>query len=89
VRQQENRQMAFEQRDNSGAVFVNDRKEKDTHPDRTGSAMIDGRMYYISGWLKKTRDGQPFLSLAFKPKDGDDAQPKKSRADDLNDSLPF
>ena len=37
--------MAFEQRDNSGAIFVNDRKEKDTHPDRSGSALIDGREY--------------------------------------------
>jgi len=60
--------MAYEQRDNSGSIFVNDRKEKDTHPDRTGTAMIDGVMYYVSGWLKQGNKG-PFLSLAFKRKD--------------------
>lgn len=60
--------MAYEQRDNSGSIFVNDRKEKDTHPDRTGTAMIDGVMYYVSGWLKQSAKGQ-FLSLAFKRKD--------------------
>jgi hypothetical protein len=65
--------MAYEQRDNSGSVFVNDRKEKDTHPDRTGTAMIDGVMYYVSGWLKQSTKG-PFLSLAFKRKDD---QPKR------------
>lgn len=60
--------MAYEQRDNSGSVFVNDRKEKDTHPDHTGTAMIDGVMYYVSGWIKQGQKGQ-FLSLAFKRKD--------------------
>ena len=57
--------MAYEQRDNSGSIFVNDRKEKDTHPDRTGTAMIDGVMYYVSGWIKQGSKVQ-FLSLAFK-----------------------
>lgn len=60
--------MAYEQRDNSGSIFVNDRKEKDTHPDRTGTAMIDGVMYYVSGWIKQSAKGQ-FLSLAFKRKE--------------------
>ena len=60
--------MAFEQQDNSGAIFVNDRKEKDTHPDRSGSARINGVDYWVSGWLRKTKDGNPYLSLAFKEK---------------------
>lgn len=62
--------MAYEQRDNSGSIFVNDRKEKDNHPDRTGTAMIDGVMYRIAGWLKQGQKG-PFLSLAFKPMEDD------------------
>jgi hypothetical protein len=65
--------MAYEQRDNSGTIFVNDRKEKDTHPDRSGTAMIDGVMYYVSGWLKQGSKG-PFLSLAFKRKEDQPAQ---------------
>jgi hypothetical protein len=68
--------MAYEQRDNSGSVFVNDRKETDKHPDRTGTAMIDGVMYYVSGWIKQSAKGQ-FLSLAFKRKDD---QPAPQRA---------
>ena len=58
--------MAFEQRDNSGSVFVNDRKTEDHHADRTGKAMIDGKMYFVDGFLKKTSDGKPFLALRFK-----------------------
>lgn len=54
--------------DNSGIVFVNDRKEKEAHPDRTGTACIDGVDYYISGWVKKGAKGS-FLTLSFKKKE--------------------
>jgi hypothetical protein len=70
--------MAFEQRENSGAIFVNDRKTEDTHPDRAGTALIGGVEYWVSGWLKKSRDGQPYLSLAFKPKNETAAKPKNA-----------
>lgn len=97
--------MAYEQRDNSGTVFVNDRKESEKHPDRTGTAMIDGVMYYVSGWIKEGAKGK-FMSLAFKRKEqpaqhGQQAaagpkpsaqQAKKTyvaRNDDMNDDVPF
>ena len=81
-----------EQRDNSGAVFKNERKEKDTHPDRTGSAMIGGVEYWVSGWLKDAGRG-PFLSLAFKRKDeGKQSKPQPAPESDGNpteDDVPF
>ena len=86
--------MAFEQRDNSGSVFVNDRKEKDSHPDRTGSAMIDGVQYWVSGWIKSGAKGQ-FLSLAFKKKEKQQAAQRVEGGgsariqDDMNDDIPF
>lgn len=53
--------------DNSGALYVNDRKQKDSHPDRSGKATIDGVEYYVSAWIKESKkDGSKFLSLAFK-----------------------
>ena len=68
--------MPYEQKDNSGAMFVNDRKERDSHPDRRGEAMIDGKMYWVSGWIKEGKKGK-WMSLAFKPKD----QPQRSTPD--------
>jgi hypothetical protein len=75
--------------DNSGIVYVNDRKEKGSHPDRTGTATIDGREYWISGWLKKGDKG-PFLSLSFKPKEAETQKRDGGRQRDEDDSsIPF
>ena len=59
------------QKDNSGVLFVNDRKKQDSQPDRTGNCTIGGKEYWISGWVKEssTQKGKVFLSLAFQPKD--------------------
>jgi uncharacterized protein (DUF736 family) len=76
--------MAFEQRDNSGSLWVNDRKTADNHPDRTGRVMVDGKLYFLNGWLKKTRDGKPYLSLSIKAK-----QETASGGGSLDDAIPF
>lgn len=60
------------ERDNSGALFTNDRKQSDRHPDWTGKAMVDGVEYRVSAWKKTSRDGNDFISLAFsKPAERD------------------
>ena len=62
---------------NSGALFVNPKKSTDKHPDRTGSLNVDGVDYWISGWLKKDKNGNPFLSLSVNPKE---EKPRQSSA---------
>ena len=57
--------MAYEQRDNSGTLFKNDKKTTDAHPNATGKAMIDGVMYQVSAWTKDGSKGK-FQSLSFK-----------------------
>ena len=59
----------FTPRDNSGSIFINDRKTGESQPDRRGTCLIAGRKFKISGWLKKDAQGQPFLSLSFTPID--------------------
>lgn len=56
------------QRDMSGILFKNNRKEKDSHPDYTGTATIDGTEYWMSAWLKDGQKGR-FMSFAFTPKE--------------------
>lgn len=61
--------MAFEQRDNSGSLFKNNKREKDSHPNATGTCMIDGIEYWVSAWTKYDKNGAAWQSLAFKRKD--------------------
>tara|TARA_R110000744_G_scaffold146105_1_gene258929 strand:- start:1667 stop:1906 length:240 start_codon:yes stop_codon:yes gene_type:complete len=52
--------------DNSGVLFVNDRKEKENQPDYTGNVVVDGVKKRLAGW-KKTSKSDPsksFLSLS-------------------------
>ena len=61
--------MAYEQRDNSGTLFKNERKtEGDNKPNMTGKAMIDGVMYFFDAWTKEGAKGR-FQSVSFKRMD--------------------
>lgn len=53
-----------EKKDNSGTLSTNKNKEKDTHPDKKGKALINGVKYWVSAWEKEGEYG-PFLSLSF------------------------
>lgn len=80
--------------DLSGALFKNDRKEKDTHPDYKGQCEIDGTEYWISAWLKTSKEGRKFMSLAFEPKDKPKQRQKDERyragaPDPADDDIPF
>ena len=92
--------MSYEQKNMTGSLFRNTRKEKDTHPDYSGSIRINGRDLWMSGRLREDKNGQKYFSLAFKPKDGTAYRPvpaQEFEADakrvfpdaDLDDSVPF
>lgn len=55
---------------NRGALFDNERKEKDTHPDYSGNLNVDGKEYWVSGWEKLDNNGDfKLISLSVKPKE--------------------
>ena len=77
-----------------GAIFRNEKKESEKHPDMTGSLNVGGTEYYVSAWTKVSKKGQKFLSLSVKAKDAVAApalkQAKQAIDDDFDDdSLPF
>lgn len=94
--------MAYEMKDNSGSLFKNDKREKDTHAHARGSAMIDGVEYYVDAWTNTTSKGDKYQSLKFKRKEqaapgardqqhrqnlgGGGFQPSR---EELDDDLPF
>ncbi|MNO26523.1 hypothetical protein D3C76_163770 [compost metagenome] len=74
---------------NRGALFVNDRKEKDTHPDYRGTAEVEGVECWISCWIKEPRGGgKKYLSLAFTPKE-EQASSAPRRTATSNDAADF
>jgi len=55
---------------NKGILGRNKRKEKDTHPDHSGSINIEGVEYWLSAWIKTNNStGEKFFSLSVKPKE--------------------
>ncbi len=61
--------MAYEQRELSGSLFKNDKREKDTHPHAKGTALIDGVEFWVSAWTKESAKGERYQSLAFQKKE--------------------
>lgn len=84
--------MSYEQKNMSGSLFRNTRKEKDTHPDYAGSCVIEGRHYWINAWTKEA-NGKKFFSFAFKPKEQGarkpEAKSEAAPAGDDNSECPF
>lgn len=75
---------------NRFALFKNERKEKDTHPDMTGTINVDGVEYYLNAWTKEGKKGK-FLSGSIKLKEDKPAAPKPATvdADPFGEDLPF
>jgi hypothetical protein len=56
---------------NRGAIWKNDDKREDNHPDFKGSLNVDGVEYWVSAWKRKEGASakSPALSFSIKPKD--------------------
>jgi hypothetical protein len=76
---------------NRGALFRNDDKDPndDKERDYNGTLDVEGTEYWISGWVKTSKAGKKYLSLSVKAKAEKPPASEKSRADDLNDQIPF
>jgi len=82
--------MSYEQRDMSGSLFKNDKREADNHPNAKGKAMIDGTMYYVDAWTKKDKNGNPWQSLSFKRIEQQAAAPTSGKTvADMDSDIPF
>lgn len=80
-----------QRKDNSFALFKNDRKEKDTHADYQGSLMVDGKEYWINAWINEPKGGgQKYMSGTVKPKEQRQApQGRPQRDRDYDGGAPF
>lgn len=84
--------MADYDQTNRGSIWKNEKKEKDTHPDLTGSLNVNGVEYWVSAWKRKpdASPKAPALSFSVKPKeDGKPQSRPAGRSGDIEDDIPF
>jgi hypothetical protein len=76
---------------NRGALFRNDDKDPNDDRDRdyNGTLDVEGTEYWISGWVRTSRNGKKYLSLSVKPKQDKPPPTNKSRAGDFGDEIAF
>jgi len=74
---------------NRGSLFKNDKKETDGHPDYKGQLNVNGQDFWISAWLKTSKQGTKFMSLSVQPKDRQSDQPTRKTVADLESDIPF
>jgi len=76
---------------NTGALFKNDKKESDRHPDYSGSCEVNGEQMWMAAWIKTSKNGKKFMSFAFNPKVEKAETPKPAAVSgiDEDDDIPF
>ena len=59
--------MSYDNR-NKGSIWKNEKKEKDTHPDFTGTINVEGTEFWISAWKRKEGASPKSPALSFQVK---------------------
>jgi len=78
---EESKMATFEQKDNEGALFKEEDKKSDRHPDMTGKGLIAGTEYRIAAWSNTSKAGKKYLKVTFSlPQDNGG---RNNEADDL------
>ena len=52
-------------KDNSGALFKEENKQSEKHPDYKGNCLINGQKMYIAAWINESQGGKKYMSLSF------------------------
>lgn len=80
---------------NKGFLFKDEKKTNERAPDYTGTINLLGKDYRLSAWVRQSKAGKKFLSLAITSpaltpkKEEKPAEPLETTMMDDLDSLPF
>lgn len=79
-------------RDNTGAIWKNEKRATDRHPHFTGQALIGGVEYWVSAWKREpdAKPNAPALRFSLMPKEQQKQESQKSTPPlDFDDDIPF
>lgn len=80
---------------NRGVLFKAKEKKNEKSPDYSGTINVDGKELRLSGWIKESKAGTKFFSLAVSEIGGQyesksNARPiSKGRDSTMDDDIPF
>lgn len=64
---------------NNGFLARNQNRTNDKQPEFKGQATVDGKEYWLAGWVKENDRGK-YFSLKFEPKDAQQAAGEENQA---------
>lgn len=84
----------MEHKENTGVLFRNKYKEKDSQPDYKGTALIDGKLKEVALWINTSKNNLQYFKAQFQDSTKEveqggiqkDQEIKKQQKDD---GLPF
>jgi uncharacterized protein (DUF736 family) len=80
----------METKNNTGAIFKNDKKTAETHPDYKGKVNVNGKEMEVALWLKTSQAGMKYFSATFQePYVRPVLTEIPLKVDDSDDDLPF
>jgi uncharacterized protein (DUF736 family) len=77
---------------NSGALFKNEDKKSDKHPDYRGQLDVEGEEYWVSAWIRTSKAGKKYMSLSIQAKEEqtrESTPARTNRNEDFDDDIPF
>lgn len=80
---------------NRGSIWKNERKEKETQADFTGTINVDGTDYWLNGWKRKegADPKSPAMTFSVRKKEARDKNPTAQReernAPAMDDEIPW
>ena len=85
--------MSFEHKPDTGSIFRNDDKVKDSQPDYKGSGKFFGRECWIAAWINES-NGKKYMSIKVEEKEDKQLptgqpEPPVNHGPDPDDELPF
>jgi uncharacterized protein (DUF736 family) len=59
----------YEKKDLTGALFKDEDRSKENQPHYRGYVKVQDQEYWVAGWIKKSRGGMVYMSLALTAKE--------------------
>ena len=85
--------MAYENKPNTGAMFKNEKKESDKHPDYTGTYYNENGVKMSSAmWINESKNGLKYFSIVnseWREKTEKTEEPAAAQTTATDDDLPF